>query len=442
MTETPNGSSIDHGDRIKAETLIRTSVLALANGAAVGDIDELIRRNASNVSHADVMAGRLNTMVLGDIINTVEQAKGSKPFNWNSATPEQIKAYQLANGISPFGQGRDSATRLGGVDRTGGGEAGGSSRSASVDMSSISAHNYSETSFAAIGLSYSHFNELRAQGFGESQIIAAVNTNKQLGLRANSNPAATARLQRDVPSAIPGLFETHDQWKHVRELERAEKAARDHNDPQRADRLKAEIEQARKAVQEHDKREQGRVKELKPERVPDLIQKQKEIEKTTRDQAAVLSPGSVPVIEAYRRNPQDAEARNNYKALEKQAGRDPKKALALAKVQEGLEKDAALKARETAQNEKKQQKLANSQAEDDIFESIASGPATVKAADAGLVKTAEAAKASETKSSEPRAAESKDASKKPDAKDEKPKDSGSARPTQKAKVASSATLTV
>jgi hypothetical protein len=93
-------------DRVAAETLVRTSVLALANGAPVADIDELVRRNSGNVSHADIMARRLNTNVLGDIINTVEQAKGSKPFNWTSATQAQIKAYMLANGIKFQDHGR------------------------------------------------------------------------------------------------------------------------------------------------------------------------------------------------------------------------------------------------------------------------------------------------------------------------------------------------
>lgn len=111
MSNPPNGSSRNQQDRVAAETLIRTSMLALANGAAVADIDEVIRRNASNVTHADIMAGRLNTSVLGDIITAVEQAKGSKPFNWNSATPEQIRAYQLANGMSTFGQARTGVTR-------------------------------------------------------------------------------------------------------------------------------------------------------------------------------------------------------------------------------------------------------------------------------------------------------------------------------------------
>jgi hypothetical protein len=42
--------------------------------------------------------------VLGDIINTVEQAKGSAPFNWSAATPQQISAYLSSKGITLSGE--------------------------------------------------------------------------------------------------------------------------------------------------------------------------------------------------------------------------------------------------------------------------------------------------------------------------------------------------
>ena len=81
-------------DRLNAERLIRTMALKLANGAPIGDLDDLVRRNAGKVTHADVQAGTLNTAVVGDIITAVAQAKGTPAtFNWSAATPEQVAAY-------------------------------------------------------------------------------------------------------------------------------------------------------------------------------------------------------------------------------------------------------------------------------------------------------------------------------------------------------------
>jgi hypothetical protein len=93
------GDALAQADRVAAETLIRTTVTALANGAAVKDLDGLVQRNAGYVSHADIRAGRLGSNVLGDILGTVEQAKGTAPFNWNAATPQQISAYLASKGL-------------------------------------------------------------------------------------------------------------------------------------------------------------------------------------------------------------------------------------------------------------------------------------------------------------------------------------------------------
>ena len=117
--------------------------MAIANGAPIGDIDEVIRRNAGRVSHADVMAGRLSTVVLGDILTTVDQAKGSKPFNWSAATPAEIKAYLLANGITPHDHGRNGIGVAGG-DRSGDASSRDSTSASgsNVAMSAINERNY------------------------------------------------------------------------------------------------------------------------------------------------------------------------------------------------------------------------------------------------------------------------------------------------------------
>ena len=98
----PN-DALAQADRVNAETLIRSTGQVLAGGAAIKDLDGLIQRNIGYVSHADLRAGRLGSNVLGDIISTVEQAKGGAPFNWSAATPQQIDAYLTSKGIMVAG---------------------------------------------------------------------------------------------------------------------------------------------------------------------------------------------------------------------------------------------------------------------------------------------------------------------------------------------------
>ena len=95
--------ALAQADRVAAETLIRSTVQVLANGAGIKDLDGLIQRNVGYVSRADLNAGRLGSNVLGDIISTVEQAKGGAPFNWSAATPQQIDAYLTWKGIMVAG---------------------------------------------------------------------------------------------------------------------------------------------------------------------------------------------------------------------------------------------------------------------------------------------------------------------------------------------------
>ena len=98
--EFGSGDAAARADHVAAETLIRSTVQVLANGAAVKDVDSIIQRNLGNVTLADIRAGRLGSNVLGDIINSVEQAKGNAPFNWSAATPQQIDAYLAHNGMT------------------------------------------------------------------------------------------------------------------------------------------------------------------------------------------------------------------------------------------------------------------------------------------------------------------------------------------------------
>ena len=86
----PN-DALAQADRVNAETLIRSTVQVLA--ARRSRPGSYHPAENGYVSHADLRAGRLGSNVLGDIISTVEQAKGGAPFNWSAATQHQIDAY-------------------------------------------------------------------------------------------------------------------------------------------------------------------------------------------------------------------------------------------------------------------------------------------------------------------------------------------------------------
>jgi len=387
--------ALAHSERVDAERLIRTTVEVLSGGSAIHDLNGLVQRNAGRVSPADIRAGRVGSQVLGDIINTVEQAKGNSNFNWHSATPDQVKAYLLANGFDP--------ARLMGMpglpprssDASGNEGVGRAESTTAASLGAINQQNFTSTPFAAAGLSYATFSALRGEGFNAAQIMSAVNVNKELGLGANSNPGAIARLQRDVPSAIPGLRGTRDNWKQVHTLEEAEKRARAEGDTASADRLKREADEARKHAEEHDKQQRDHIRGQKPEREKDLIDKQDEIRRSVLGQAANLAPGQDPkqtvaTIEAYRRNPNDAVARSNYEELKKRSAADPVRAKALAKVEAGLKEDAKLKKKVEGRNEEKTDQLtAVTVASDDLLGSMLDEPTSAQPAQAKAVTTAE-----------------------------------------------------
>jgi hypothetical protein len=430
MTEA-NGSSISQGDRVAAETLIRTSVLALANGAAVADIDEVIRRNASNVSHADIMAGRLNTSVLGDIITAVEQAKGNKPFNWNSATPDQIKAYQLANGIGPFGHGRDGATRLGGIDRTGNGEGAASGHSASIDMGSISSHNYSGTPFAATGLSYETFASLRAQGFNDSNIIHAAQDTRVNGFDVNNKKVAGAFAvldrddgkRRNERNHLLGKFD--ERLEHDEEFQHL-KGMRDKAQGQERDALEQQMIARGKAVSNdcglHNHIEAAPTPAAR--KAGETIEGEKiklkgaigEYSHGNRAQADAVTKAVTDI----RLNPNDAKVRQNYAALKQDASRDPKKQLALAKIEEAVKKGEQIVAEKKDRNEAK----------------VAENNAQVKTGDAALDLLNDRADAPVTRAAE---ASTKDRDKEATASADKPATkvakAQDSKPQEKVKVA-------
>ncbi|MCP3447332.1 hypothetical protein [Bradyrhizobium sp. CCGUVB14] len=291
-------------------------------------------------------------------------------------------------GVGPFGRvGNMAMAARDGGDSTG--ASSGTSHSGTTDLASIKPENYASSHFASVGLSYAHFSELRSQGFGEQQIIAAVNTNKQLGLDANSNPAATARLQRDTPWAVESLKGSASSLQQARKHEDQAKDCENRGDMAGAAQHRKRAEEALKTDQERYTKTQERLRKEKPERLDDYMNKHEEIERATRNDLSQVTPkndrqvdANVRITEAYRRNPEDAKARRDYAELKQTAERDPVAAAAMARVDKKLKQDTELKAHVADKNERKiesnEVKVANNATK------IASNAAAAKTGDADL----------------------------------------------------------
>jgi hypothetical protein len=332
-------------DRVAAEILIRTTIETIANGTPVKDVDGAVQRNLGNVSLADIRAGRLGSNVLGDIVGTVEQAKGSKPFNWSAATPAEIKAYLKNNGFTVAdygrlgmaisGSGRDASLASG--ERSGG----------EARLIDVTQHGFAGTDFHAAGLSFDSFNAMRREGFNGTQILSAVNTNKALGIGVNDNPAATARLQRDTPWAVDSLNESHDALKEASSCDEKAKEAEAKGDTAGAERLRKQAETKRHEEAERHRRTQERLGREKPERQGDYNNRYQRMQDGLRGIKSgneAEDKATLNVIEDYRRHPDDAAARRHYEALNKKFSADPRKRLAMAKIDKAVHQGQIAKA--------------------------------------------------------------------------------------------------
>lgn len=164
-----------------------------------------------------------------------------------------------------------------------------SSEYSDLRSDSISSANYSSSQYARTGLNYATFSDLRNQGFNGGQIMAAVNTTRALGIDTNTNAAPMARVQRDIPNAVPGLHTTRDNWTAVRAMEEEKRKAVEAGNTAAAEALARQITEARKHAEEHDKRERDRVARERPERSGDHGQLQSSTRKAALGHEA--SPG-------------------------------------------------------------------------------------------------------------------------------------------------------
>ncbi len=173
-----------------------------------------------------------------------------------------------------------------------------SSEYSDLRSDSISSANYGTSDYSRAGLNWTAYSDLRNQGFNGGQIMAAVNTTRSLGIDTNRNAAPMARVQRDIPSAVPGLHTTRDNWTAIRQLEEDKRKAVEAGNTAAAEALTRQIDEGRKRAEEHDKREHERVQRERPDRAPDHRQLQDETRRAAlRHEASLGVSTSAPAAD-------------------------------------------------------------------------------------------------------------------------------------------------
>jgi len=355
-------------DRVAAETLIRTTVQSVGNGSMPQDLDDLVRRNAGRVTREDLRAGRLGSTILGDIINSVEHAKGNTAINWSAATPQQIKAYAMAHGLD-FG----TFQRIAGGQQTAGDGRQGEKASTGYEgkLAAVTSHNYSGTPFAAAGLSYGTFNALRAQGFGETNIIHAAQDTRTNGFDVNNKKVAGAFAtldkddgkRREERNELLGRFRGRlDGDEEFQRLKHARDAAPTTQERAKIDgQLKKRGSEISRQVGYHGHVEAAPT--VRARKAGKLIETETIYQRINNGLTRDLGLGSGPkaqdaasVLDAYRRNPTDAATRQRYEELKKSASHDPRAKKAFAAIEKGNARYEQVAVAEAKANEEKAKK--------------------------------------------------------------------------------------
>jgi hypothetical protein len=391
-------SSLSQADKVAAERLIRTTVQVLSGGAPVRNLDELIARNMGSLTHAEIAAGRLGTKVLGDIIGTVEQAKGNAAFNWNAASQQQIDEYMRQKGINPatFGHGM-GVTRMadGGGAQSGG--TNGKAESATAyngNLGTVTSENYSDTPFAAAGLSFSTFSSLRSEGFGNSNIIHAAEDARQNGFSPNNKKIASAFavLDRDDGQRRPErnrlLGELDEHLEHDERFQ-ALKAQREQakTDAERADIDKQLLQRGQEVSREVGYRQHIEAAPTARASEAGKLLEHEKIKQKAQEHISQLAPGDeakatqmAGEIEHARRS---GDAEIVQKKLDEYAaasGQDRQKRVAMAALRNDLAKDTKMKAGQKRLNTGKQvENTAHVEKQDDTLALLNDDSAPAKA---------------------------------------------------------------
>jgi hypothetical protein len=214
--------------------------------------------------------------------------------------------------------------------------------------------SFASSSLAKTGLTIDTFNAMQKEGFNTTQIKAAVTANNSLGLEANDNPAATARLQRDTPWAVKSLQGSHGELKKAHDLDQKAKDAEARGDTAAADHCRQQAATIRQGEQERHHHTQDRMRRERPERLPDYNDRYRRM----NDAIEGLSHGDPQqekanraAIENYRRNPNDAAASRQYEDLKKKASADPRTRSAMQTIDKTVRQGQQAKAAEEKRNE-------------------------------------------------------------------------------------------
>lgn len=252
-------------------TLAMTSGIA-ASGVSLSDAVKRIIGSLTPAERSAIASGAAPPPRVQALLDSeVKAALQQRQLQTTAANATSEDGSQLKNGLTP--------AAFAAMDRELRGRTSRSSEYSDLRSDSISSANYSSSAYARTGLNYTTFTDLRNQGFNGQQIMAAVNTTRSLGIDTNRNAAPMARVQRDIPSAVPGLHTTHQNWSDVKKLEDEQRKALEAGNTAAAEAVAARIAEARRKAEEHDRHERERVQRERPDRAGDHRQLQDETRK-------------------------------------------------------------------------------------------------------------------------------------------------------------------
>ncbi len=266
------------GEENTARLITNIGTLALSSGietsgASLSDAVKRIIGSLTPAERSAIASGASPPPRVQALLDSeLKAAQQQRQLQATAATTAEDGSQGNRNGLIP--------TALAAMDRDLRGRTARSSEYSDLRSDSISSANYSSSQYARTGLNYATFSDLRNQGFNGGQIMAAVNTTRALGIDTNTNAAPMARVQRDIPDAVPGLRTTRDNWAAVRAMEEEKKKALEAGNTAAAEALARRIDEGRKRAEEHDKREHDRVLRERPDRAPDHQHLQGEVRRS------------------------------------------------------------------------------------------------------------------------------------------------------------------
>ncbi len=330
---TPSDNTLTTGRMV-----VYNAMLGMTNNLGPGEVQQLADRVFDSLNQQQ----RLEVATLGLGSSTANLIVGDAA---TKVAPDAIRHPATVTGPVT-----DAATSFFTADAFGriaglsaGSQSGGSNYSslaaynAQANLNSITSQNFGMTNYAAAGLNYEAFSDLRRQGFSSTQIMGAANLSRELGINVSQNAAAVARLQRDVPNIDNTMRDIHSMWRNVRSLEELERRARATGDTEAAENYRKMVEEARKRAEEAQR---NGAQTVPPARQQDYWQIIQNLQRgaDSHFQAVTSDPSErariSDILTSYHQNPNDPTITAAYERMMERYRDQPTAVAAIRAVEE------------------------------------------------------------------------------------------------------------